>query len=71
MQYANDSPDLIYGVKAIAEVLGLREKQAQGLVDRNMIPTFRIGARVCARRSTLTAWIAEQESAALSRSART
>lgn len=54
-------PDLLYGVKAIAEHLGLDEKTARHRVDRKVIPTFKMGGTVCARRSTLDGWLADLE----------
>ena len=40
---------LLYGAKAIAEHLGIREKPTRHLIAKGTIPTFRIGAIVCAR----------------------
>lgn len=52
--------DLLYGVEAIARHLGIRKRQAYSLHETRAIPTFKIGARVCARRSDLDAWLEEQ-----------
>ncbi|WP_454917275.1 helix-turn-helix transcriptional regulator [Xanthobacter sediminis] len=62
---APEESDLLYGVPAIAEFLGRTEKQARHRVEAGIIPTFKMpGARsVCARRSTLTAWLADLEAA--------
>lgn len=56
--------DLLYGVPAIAAYLGIRPRQAKHRVATGHIPTFRIGESICARRSTLTAWLAECEAKA-------
>lgn len=56
--------DLLYGVKAIAGHLQLTEKQVYHLHDKGELPTFKVGATVCARRSTLAKHFAAQESAA-------
>lgn len=53
--------DLLYGVKAIADFLGLREKQCRNRIDREIIPSFRVGRSVCARKSSLQKWIDEME----------
>ncbi len=57
----DDLPDLLYGVPAIARFLGLRERQTRELIDAEKVPSFKIGNRVCARRSSLKTWLAEQE----------
>jgi len=57
--------DLLYGVKAIAAVLGLTQHQAQHRIDDGEIPTFRLGGKkrgtICARRSTLRRWLDDLE----------
>lgn len=62
----NAESDLLYGVPAIAAYLGLTEKQARHRIEAGSIPTFKMpGTRtVCARRSSLTAWLAELEASA-------
>ena len=57
----DSGPDLLYGVPRIAAFLGIGVKATYHLVERNRIPTFRMGKTVCARRSTLAAKIAELE----------
>jgi excisionase family DNA binding protein len=63
MRAANDnlSADLLRGADAIAEFLGFPRRAIYHAVAKNHLPSFRIGETVCARKSTLTAWIAEQE----------
>ena len=53
----DSTADLLYGVKAIAEFLGLTRAQAQHRSDQGVIPTFRVGGTICARRVTLRAWL--------------
>lgn len=60
----SQGPDLLYGVPSIAEFLGIRLRQAKHRVEKGDIPTFRIGETICARRSSLTAWLAECEAKA-------
>ncbi len=57
-------PDLLYGVAAIATHLGMTHKQVYHLHDKGELPTFKTGAIVCARRSTLAKHFAAQEAAA-------
>jgi hypothetical protein len=56
-----NAADLLYGVKAIGEFLGLTLKQAEHRIDRGEIPTFRLGGSkrgtICARRSSLRTWL--------------
>ena len=50
--------DLLYGCEAIGEFLGgLTASQVQHQVDLKRIPVFRIGKTICARATTLTAWL--------------
>ncbi len=58
--------DILYGADAIAEFMyGSAEhrRTVYNLIQNKRIPHFRIGAGVCARKSVLMAWIAEQEAA--------
>jgi excisionase family DNA binding protein len=66
MEAANDniSNDLLRGADAIANYLGFPRRAVYHAVSKGHLPSFRVGDTVCARKSTLTAWIAEQESAA-------
>jgi hypothetical protein len=40
---------VLAGAKAIADHLGITERQARHWADRGWIPTFRLGDRLCAR----------------------
>lgn len=53
--------DLLYGMTAIGDHLGLTARQAEHLAAKGVIPTFKLGGTVCARRSTLAKHFAEQE----------
>jgi hypothetical protein len=57
----DDEAGLLYGAEAIAAFLGIEVKQARHRIDEGKIPTFKIGATVCARRRTLKAWLASLE----------
>lgn len=60
----NLGDDILYGADEIAKFLfgpkGNRRRVFH-LVQTSRLPTFRIGTTICARRSTLMDWIAEQE----------
>jgi excisionase family DNA binding protein len=60
----NIAGDILRGADAIAGFLGFPRRSIYHAVAKGHLPSFRIGDIVCARRSTLTAWIAEQERAA-------
>lgn len=48
-----DDSDLLYGVPAIASFLGIGQQAARHLARLRRITTFRMGRRLCARKSTL------------------
>lgn len=56
--------DLLRGAEAIADYLfgdkSLRRK-VYHLAETSRLPVFRLGSVLCARRSVLLAWIANQE----------
>lgn len=66
MEAANDniSHDLLRGADAIATYLGFPRRAVYHAVAKGHLPSFRVGETVCARKSTLVAWIAEQEAGA-------
>ena len=53
--------DLLYGVKAIADYLGIDEPAARYRCETGQIPTFKMGIIICAKRSTLARWLDEIE----------
>ena len=61
---SNLTPDMLLGAAAIAEFMygdrGARRK-VYHLAETSKLPLFRLGSQLCARRSVLLAWIAEQE----------
>jgi excisionase family DNA binding protein len=56
--------DILRGAAAIADHLGFPRRTIYHLTANGTLPTFRMGDIVCARKSTLTAWIASQEARA-------
>ncbi|MBU2483890.1 MAG: DNA-binding protein [Alphaproteobacteria bacterium] len=59
----NQPGDLLIGAKAVGEALGISRRQVFHLIEKQLIPTFRLGSSVAARRSTLMRWLAAQEAA--------
>lgn len=58
--------DILYGADEIAVFLFGDKKYRRRVYSRiasNELPIFRIGANICARRSTLLEWIARREGA--------
>ncbi|WP_412048724.1 helix-turn-helix transcriptional regulator [Hoeflea sp. Naph1] len=68
MKAANDNAiivgDLLVGAPAIAKFLGVTQRQVYRLTYDGLVPHFKLGGSVSARRSTLAKWLAEQEAAA-------
>lgn len=63
MQPANDNipGDLLLGADSIAAFLGITRRQTYRLVYDGIMPSFKCGGTVAARRSSLTAWMAQAE----------
>lgn len=60
----NRQPDVMKGAAAIAAFLfgeSARRREVYYLVERASLPVFKLGAMICARRSTLESWITAQE----------
>ena len=60
--------DILRGADEIAEFLSgdrSQRRMVYRLVETSRLPVFRIGSRICARRSVLLKWIADQEQRAL------
>lgn len=60
--------DLLHGAASIAAFIFGRSdtknrRAVYHLAENSRLPVFRLGATVCARRSTITAWVSEQERA--------
>jgi excisionase family DNA binding protein len=62
MAEADNRPaDLLYGVGAISEFLGVKRRAAYHLIATNRIPHFKIGKTVCARRTAVAAALEQLE----------
>ena len=57
--------ELLTGLQQIADHLGWTKRQAKQRALTGAIPTFRLGHTVCARRSSLNAWMFQCEAKAL------
>ncbi|WP_065091605.1 helix-turn-helix domain-containing protein [Rhizobium leucaenae] len=55
--------DLLMGADAIADYLGVTRRQVYRLVYDQIIPSFKLGGTVAARKSSLTKWMQELEQA--------
>lgn len=55
--------DLLLGADAIAKFLGITRRQTYRLVYDEVIPSFKAGGTVAARKSSLNNWMAAQEAA--------
>lgn len=66
MDHSNDNlaADILRGADAIAKHLGFPRRAIYHLVSKGGLPHFRLGETVCARKTTLSSWIAEQEARA-------
>lgn len=56
--------DLLHGADKIAEFIfgdAKMRKRIYNLAESKAIPTFKLGATLCARRSTIKQWIVDQE----------
>lgn len=54
------SLDLIWGVAAIGEVIGLTARQTHHYASNGKIPVKKINGRWCAERGQLTKWFMDQ-----------
>jgi len=61
MEATTDTSDFLYGVPAIAAYLNLKPRQVYHLADGKGLPTFKLGGKTCARKSSLSAWLDQQE----------
>jgi hypothetical protein len=66
LKAANDNQfegDLLMGANAIALFLGVTSRQVYRLTYDGIVPHFKLGGTVAARRSSLTAWMSQLERA--------
>ena len=56
--------DLLHGIPAIAAHLTMTVRQAGYQIEKGLLPTFRMGRTVCARKSTLADHFAKLEAEA-------
>jgi hypothetical protein len=66
--HSNINDDLLYGAQQLAEFLygdPTVHFRIYKLIDKGVLPHFRLGGTICARKSTLMAWVADQEHASI------
>jgi hypothetical protein len=63
----NNELDLLSGAESIAAFLGIKPRRVYHLAETQRLPVFRLGATLCARKSTLVKWIERMEDQALDR----
>lgn len=56
MKSANDSK-ILMGASSIAAYLGITRRQTYRLIYDGIIPTFKLGGTVAAKRSSIDKWI--------------
>lgn len=56
----NENMNLIWGVEAIGEVIGLTARQTHHYASTGKIPVKKINGRWCAERNQLTKWFMDQ-----------
>jgi excisionase family DNA binding protein len=63
MSYAGVNVDILRGSQAIADYLGVSNRFIQEVCKDGRFPHFRLGrgGMICARKSTILAWIADSE----------
>ncbi|RRD21584.1 DNA-binding protein [Brucellaceae bacterium VT-16-1752] len=61
MTHEREDADLLYGAAAIASFLGIPKRAAQHQVKIGRIPTFRLGANICATKTSLRTWLTKKE----------
>lgn len=60
----DNSGDLLLGAPAIAKFLGVTQRQVYRLVTDKVVPSFKAGGTIAARRSSLRRWMDAAEMAA-------
>ena len=60
----DEQADFLRGMQAVANYLRVSRRTAYQMAERDGLPTFKLAGKLCARRSTLNAWLAEREAEA-------
>ena len=53
--------DLLYGAPAMADFIGITERQVRHRCDTDQLPHFKIGKTLCGRKTTIGRWLDESE----------
>jgi excisionase family DNA binding protein len=57
----DSNEQILIGAPAIADHLGVKQRQVYRLIADGVLPTFKLGGSVAVRRSTLANWLAKLE----------
>ena len=63
MSAPDSNGDLLTGAEAIAEFLNCNTRRAFHLLEKGLVPGFKLGKRWCARRSALIRYFEKKEQA--------
>lgn len=58
---STNKADILYGTKAIAEYMNITPRQAEHQIQKGGLPAWKQGGVICARKSSINAWIEESE----------
>ena len=56
--------EVLYGAAAIGRALGLRPRVGYHRAAAGQLPTFKLGATLCAKRSSVAGWLASRDGVA-------
>jgi hypothetical protein len=57
---ANPAPEIIWGVRAIGQEIGLTMRQAFNLLEHGQLPGVRVGRKWCSERTVLRGFILDK-----------
>lgn len=57
--------DILHGADAIAVHLGFKRRLVYHLAANDNLPIFKLGATICARKTTLERWLSDKEGRAV------
>ena len=61
MSAAGQTLEILTGIQAIAKFLDVTDRQAKHWAYEGRVPTFKVGATVCATRAELREWLKHQQ----------
>ncbi len=66
-QNANPAPEIIWGVRAIGEEIGLTMRQTFNLLEHGHLPATQVGRKWCSERTALRGFILDKINSARQR----